>query len=188
VWQEPAKAVALAEKGAMLTSEIAALVAMGEDSRTIFKGTPGIDKRVAWTEPLPLSEVKAIGRAFACSINDVLLSSVAGALRAYLVSRGQSVEDVSIRALVPVNLRAPDTARQLGNRFGLVFLDLPIGIENPVERLYAIRANMRALKGSYQPFIALGVLAAMGAGPAMLQEQLLAMLAKNATAVMTNVP
>jgi diacylglycerol O-acyltransferase / wax synthase len=188
IWQEPAKAVALAEKGAMLTSEVASLVAMGEDSRTIFKGTPGVAKRVAWTEPLPLSEVKTIGRAFGCSINDVLLSSVAGALRAYLVSHGQSVDAVSIRALVPVNLRAPDTAWKLGNRFGLVFLDLPIGIQNPVERLYAIRANMRALKDSYQPFIALGLLAAMGAGPAVLQEQLLAMLAKNATAVMTNVP
>jgi hypothetical protein len=57
-----------------------------------------------------------------------------------------------------------------------------------VERLYAVRANMRALKGSYQPIIALGILAAMGAGPQVLQEQLLAMLAKNATAVMTNVP
>jgi diacylglycerol O-acyltransferase len=47
---------------------------------------------------------------------------------------------------------------------------------------------MEALKGSYQPIIALGILAAMGAGPQLLQDQLLAMLAKNATAVMTNVP
>ena len=69
-----------------------------------------------------------------------------------------------------------------------MFLDLPIGIENPVERLYAVRANMHALKGSYQPVLALGMLAAMGAGPKVLQEQLLAMLARNATAVMTNVP
>jgi len=69
-----------------------------------------------------------------------------------------------------------------------VFLDLPIGIENPVERVYAIRSNMQALKGSYQPILALGILAAMGAGPKLLQDQLLAMLARNATAVMTNVP
>jgi hypothetical protein len=93
-----------------------------------------------------------------------------------------------IRALVPVNLRPPEKAYRLGNKFGLVFLDLPIGIENPVARLYAVRANMQELKGSFQPVIALGILAAMGAGPQILQEQLLAMLAKNATAVMTNVP
>jgi hypothetical protein len=89
---------------------------------------------------------------------------------------------------VPVNLRPPEKALKLGNRFGLVFLDLPIGIENPVERLYAVRENMRVLKGSYQPVVALGLLAAMGAGPKALQEQLLALLARNATAVMTNVP
>ena len=59
-----------------------------------------------------------------------------------------------IRALVPVNLRPIEKAYKLGNQFGLVFLDLPIGIENPVERLYAVRGNMNALKGSYQPMLA----------------------------------
>jgi hypothetical protein len=81
-----------------------------------------------------------------------------------------------------------EKAYKLGNQFGLVFLDLPIGIANPVQRLYAVRANMRALKGSYQPVLALGLLAAMGAGPRTLQEVLLSLLARNATAVMTNVP
>jgi WS/DGAT/MGAT family acyltransferase len=161
---------------------------MDEDSRTCFKGKPGSAKRVAWADPIAVAVVKAIGRALDCSINDVLLSSVTGALRSYLVSEGEGVEGLSIRALVPVNLRPVEKAWKLGNRFGLVFLDLPIGIENPVERLYAVRENMRVLKGSYQPMVALGVLAAMGAGPKILQEQLLAMLAKNATAVMTNVP
>ena len=161
---------------------------MSEDSTTRFKGQPGVAKRVAWADPIPLDDVKAIGKALGCSVNDVLLSSVAGALRAYLLRRGDDVRDMMIRALVPVNLRPPEKAYRLGNKFGLVFLDLPIGIENPVARLYAVRANMRGLKGSFQPIIALGILAAMGAGPQILQEQLLAMLAKNATAVMTNVP
>jgi WS/DGAT/MGAT family acyltransferase len=161
---------------------------MREDSATRFKGRPGVAKRVAWADPIPLDEVKAIGKALGSSINDVLLGCVAGALRAYLVGRGDRVDGVVIRALVPVNLRPRSEAHRLGNKFGLVFLDLPIGIANPVERLYAVRENMLALKGSYQPVIALGILAAMGAGPQALQEQLLAMLAKNATAVMTNVP
>ena len=185
---DPAKAVALAEQGGALAAELAKLAFMREDSATRFKGKPGIAKRVAWAPPLPLDEVKVIGKALGSSVNDVLLSSVAGALREYLVRRGDSVDGVVIRAMVPVNLRPPEQAYRLGNKFGLVFLDLPIGIENPVERLYAVRANMRSLKGSYQPIIALGILAAMGAGPQILQEQLLAMLAKNATAVMTNVP
>ena len=161
---------------------------MGEDSPTRFKGVPGVAKRVAWAERLPLDEVKTIGRALQASVNDVLLSCVAGALRTYLSSKGDVTEGVMMRALVPVNLRPVEKAYNLGNRFGLVFLDLPIGIENPVERLYAVRANMRALKGSYQPVLALGLLAAMGAGPKVLQDQVLAAMAKNASAVMTNVP
>jgi len=188
IWQDPAKAVALAEQGGALTAEVARLALMGQDSATRFKGTPGPAKRVAWAEPIPLDEVKAVGKALGASINDVLLSCVAGALREYLVRKGDSTDGVMIRALVPVNLRPPEKAWKLGNQFGLVFLDLPIGIENPVERLYAVRANMRALKNSYQPVLTLGLLAAVGAGPKVLQEQLLIALARNATSVMTNVP
>jgi WS/DGAT/MGAT family acyltransferase len=113
---------------------------------------------------------------------------VTGALRAYLRERGDAVDGAVIRALVPVNLRPAEKAWKLGNRFGLVFLDLPLGIDNPVERVYAVRATMQSLKGSYQPLLAMGILAAMGAGPRLLQEQLLDVLAANATAVMTNVP
>ena len=188
IWNDPAKAVDLAERGTALTAEIAKLALMGQDSSTRFKGTPGVAKRVAWAEPLSLPEVKAIGKALGASVNDVLLACVSGALRSYLLEKGDPVDGVMLRALVPVNLRPMEKAYRLGNQFGLVFLDLPIGIENPVERLYSVRANMNALKGSYQPILALGLLAAMGAGPKMLQEKLLAILARNATAVMTNVP
>jgi WS/DGAT/MGAT family acyltransferase len=188
LWEEPAKALALAEQGGALAGEIAHLALMSEDSPTRLKGTPRPAKRVAWAKPIALDEVKTIGKALGASVNDVLLSCVAGALRAYLAGKGDAVEGVMLRAIVPVNLRPQGAAFSLGNEFGLIFLELPIGIENPFERLYAVRANMHSLKGSYQPIIALGLLAAMGAGPPALQEQLLGMLASKATAVMTNVP
>ncbi len=66
--------------------------------------------------------------------------------------------------------------------------DLPLGIVIPVERLYAVRGNMNTLKHGYQPVLSLGILAAAGLGPRMVQETLLALLARNGTAVMTNVP
>jgi WS/DGAT/MGAT family acyltransferase len=188
IWHDPTKAVALAESGSALTAEIATLARMPQDSPTRFKGKPGVAKRVAWADALPLPEVKTIGRSLGASVNDVLLSCVAGALRGYLQDKGDDPAYLTVRALVPVNLRSPEKAYKLGNRFGLVFLDLPIGIENPIERLYALRANMNALKGSHQPVLALGLLAAMGAGPKLLQAALLQALARNATAVMTNVP
>ncbi|HEX7327407.1 MAG TPA: wax ester/triacylglycerol synthase family O-acyltransferase [Casimicrobiaceae bacterium] len=188
LWQDPEKAAVLAERGGEFAVEIARLALMAQDTPTRFKGVPGGAKRVAWAAPIPLDEVKTIGRALGASVNDVLLACAAGALRAYLLAKGDATNDVMIRALVPVNLRPAEQAWRLGNRFGLVFLDLPVGVENPIERLYAVRAHMNALKGSQQPILSLGLLAAMGAGPRILHDALLAALARNATAVMTNVP
>jgi WS/DGAT/MGAT family acyltransferase len=147
-----------------------------------------VGKRVAWAPPLSLTEVKAVGKALGGSVNDVLLSCAAGAMREYLTAKGDDVDGLMLRSLVPINLRPLERAYDLGNQFGILFLDLPIGIENPVERLYAVRANMSALKGSLQPVLTLGLLAAAGAGPKLLQEQLISILSRNATAVMTNVP
>ena len=61
--RDPAQALMLAQQGGALVGEIAKLVLMGEDSTTRFKGVPGVAKRVAWADPIPLDEVKAIGRA-----------------------------------------------------------------------------------------------------------------------------
>ncbi|HSJ95863.1 MAG TPA: WS/DGAT domain-containing protein, partial [Myxococcota bacterium] len=164
------------------------LATMGPDAATRFKGPLGRRKRVAWAEPLPLEDVKVAGKALGCSVNDVLLSMAAGALRDYLLDKGDPVAGLEIRAVVPVNLRPADEAPALGNHFGLVFLDLPIGIEHPLERLYEVRRRMRALKGSWQPAIALGLLHAVGRGPRALQDQVTALLGSSASAVMTNVP
>src|SRR5688572_584509 len=177
-----------ARKGMDFAGEVARIVTMGRDSQTRCKGPLGTRKRAAWAEPLQLAEVKAVGRAFGCSINDVLLSMAAGALRDYLVGRGDSADGVEIRAVVPVNLRPKGQGRSLGNHFGLVFLELPIGMAHPLERLYEVRRRMTALKGSYQPVIALGLLSAVGYGPKALQEQVTGILGNSASVVMTNVP
>ena len=114
---------------------------------------------MAWNEPLPLDGVKAIGKGLGCSVNDVLLACVAGAIGQYLRDQGEDPAGKEIRAMVPVNLRPLDKAWQLGNRFGLAPLVLPIGIENPIERVYAVRQRMNEMKGSYQPLLAFGILA-----------------------------
>jgi WS/DGAT/MGAT family acyltransferase len=175
-------------KGMDFAGEIAKLALMGRDAPTRFKGPLGVRKRAAWAKPFPLDEVKVMGKALDCSINDVLLAMAAGALRAYLEAQGDPVDGIEIRALVPVNLRPAGEGRQLGNRFGLVFLDLPVGVDHPLERLVEVRRRMQALKGSYQPVIALGLLHTVGYGPKVLQEQVTTLLSQNASLVMTNVP
>jgi WS/DGAT/MGAT family acyltransferase len=188
LWSDPSKAVALASQGGAMAAEIAHLALMGEDATTRFKGKPGIRKRVAWADPLRLDELKTIGRANGASINDVVMSTVAGALSRYLRDKGDDVAGKTIRALVPVNLRPIERACDLGNEFGLVFVELPLGLDDPIARLAVVHAGMAALKKSVQPVLALGLLAAMGSGPRLLQEALLAILARNASAVLTNVP
>ncbi|MBA3592712.1 MAG: wax ester/triacylglycerol synthase family O-acyltransferase [Pseudomonadota bacterium] len=166
----------------------AALALMPDDSKTRLKGKPGTTKKVAWCQPIPLEEVKAIGKALNCSINDVLLSCVAGAIGEYLKSHGDDVKGQEIRAMVPVNLRPMEQAYKLGNRFGLVPLVLPIGVDNPVERVYEVRRRMAALKGSYQPLLAFSLLAIAGLLIKPAQDAMLNLFSKKTTAVMTNVP
>lgn len=180
--------VEMARMGYQAVSDVAAFALMPDDSHTRLKGKPGTQKRVAWDEGLPLDQVKAVGKALNASINDVLLSCVAGAIGAYLRDKGDNPDGQEIRAMVPVNLRPMEKAYQLGNRFGLVPLVLPIGIANPVERLYAVRARMQELKGSFQPIMAFGLLSVAGLLIKPVQHAMLNIFAKKATAVMTNVP
>lgn len=178
----------LARIGYRVANDLAALALMDDDSPTRLKGKPVGRKIVAWCEPIPLDVVKCIGKALNASINDVLLSCVAGAIGDYLREIGDDPSGKGIRAMVPVNLRPLNEAYKLGNRFGLAPLVLPIGIDNPIERVYAVRARMGDLKGSYQPVLAFGVLAVAGLLNKSGQDALLGLFAKKATAVMTNVP
>lgn len=178
----------LARLAYQVLSDASALALMPDDSRTRLKGQPAGRKRVAWCDPLPLEEVKAVGKALNCSINDVLLSCVAGAIGEYLRGQGDDVKGVEIRAMVPVNLRPLDQAHKLGNRFGLVPLVLPVGIENPIERVYEVRRRMNALKGSTQPLLAFGVLTLAGLLIKPAQDAIMGLFGNKTTAVMTNVP
>ena len=168
--------------------DVASMATMADDSPTLLKGKPSGKKRVAWGEPIALDQVKAIGKALGCSINDVLLASVSGAIGDWLRDQGDDPQGKEIRAMVPVNLRPLEEAWKLGNRFGLAPLVLPIGIANPVARVYAVRARMAALKASYQPLLAFAVLAVAGQMAKPVQDLILGLFAKKATAVMTNVP
>ena len=93
-----------------------------------------------------------------------------------------------IRAMIPVNLRPIKDAWKLGNHFGLAPLVLPIGIDNPIERLYEVRRRMQALKGGTQPLMAYGLLAVAGMLAKPAQDAMLNLFSKKTTAVMTNVP
>ncbi|GAB4581245.1 MAG: wax ester/triacylglycerol synthase family O-acyltransferase [Anaerolineales bacterium] len=184
----PEKIVDLTKLGADGVVSLARLVLRTPDPKTAFKGRLNVAKKAAWSEPLSLAEVKAVGKATGGTVNDVLLTAMAGGLRRYLVQRGEEVEGLNIRAAVPVNLRPLEGPIELGNKFGLVFLSLPIGIEDSVDRLYELKRRMDALKGSTEPAVAFGILTAMGMTPTEIENIVVDIFEKKATAVMTNVP
>jgi WS/DGAT/MGAT family acyltransferase len=153
-----------------------------------FKGGLGVPKKVTWTERYALDEVKAIGKALGATVNDLLANAMAGGLRRYLSRDGSPRESLSLRCAMPVNLRLLPEMAALGNRFGLVFLDLPVGIADPLQRLEALRRNAASLKRSAEPLLVLGLLDLAGRAPETIQELLVTVFGAKATAVFSNVP
>ncbi|HEU4326403.1 MAG TPA: wax ester/triacylglycerol synthase family O-acyltransferase [Roseiflexaceae bacterium] len=184
----PAQALGFARQGAGLAGTLGKLVLMSADPQTAFKGRLGVAKRAAWSAPIPLDHVKQVGRMIGGTINDVLLTATTGALRRYLQGRGERVDGMDIRAVVPVNLRPMSGPIELGNRFGLVFLPLPVGIEDVFERLHELKRRMDAIKGSPEALVAFGILNAMGVATDGVQDLIVSIFGSKATGVMTNVP
>jgi WS/DGAT/MGAT family acyltransferase len=178
----------LAGKGYGLVADAGELAFMSKDAPTTLKGEPGLTKSVVWSDALMLPDVKQVGKSLGCTINDVLISAVTGSLRAYLAANGDPVGDLTIRAVVPVNLRPPEDDGKLGNQFGMVFLDLPVGIENPLARLYEVSRRMQELRHSSQPQLTLALLEAVGSSPNAVEQVVLNILSANASMVITNVP
>jgi len=185
----PAHSQSAMQDALRLAGELAHVATLSDDPPTCLKRPLSGFRRVAWADPISLAEVKIIGKVLGCTVNDVLVSSLAGALGRYLESQGDDVTALKIRATVPVSLRS-DTELQptLGNRFGLVFVELPIGVRHPLERLYAVRSTMQTLKDSSQALVILGLLAALGNLPAAVEEPLIALFSAKASLVASNLP
>jgi WS/DGAT/MGAT family acyltransferase len=184
----PQEALDEARHVAGMAGEIASILQYEDDPDTPFRGELGPRKQVAWTTPLPLDEVRTVAHALGCTVNDVLISVIAGTLGRYLRAHGTKTEGLTIRATLPVNLRPPEAPPSLGNRFGLVYLELPVGIAHPLKRLYAVHESMLALKSSEQPPAAFATLAVLGSLPGMVQNAALETLTRKSSAVISNVP
>ncbi len=167
---------------------LAKLVFTPRDAPSVLKRDAGAPRSVAWSRPLSLQRVKAIAHAQGATVNDVLLAAVSGALRGYLADRGE--EPHELRTLVPVNLRAPEEPipRELGNRFGLVFLTLPVDLSSRRERLHELKRRMDEIKSSPQGPVSYAVLEAIGLTPPEIESRVIDIFTAKATAVMTNVP
>jgi diacylglycerol O-acyltransferase / wax synthase len=97
-----------------------------------------------------LEDFKLIKNALGGTVNDVVLTIIAGALRTFLISRGVPTGGLELRALVPVSVRGADDHSSGGNRIVLMRGPLPVYISDPVERLRFVSHSMDGLKESKQ--------------------------------------
>jgi WS/DGAT/MGAT family acyltransferase len=185
---DPTRAAQMVAEGAKGTGVLARLATMSADPDTIFKGELTTAKRCAWSEVLSLDEVKTYSKAQGATINDVLLTGVTGAIRRYMIGRKAEVDGLNIRAVVPVNLRPESDVIKLGNKFGLVFLALPVGIADRSERLVELKRRMDKIKKSSEPMVIYAILNAVGLTGPKVESVALQLFGSKATGVMTNLP
>ena len=135
---------------------IDALEAAGAFARTSWAAPPsplnvdiGSYRRLAILRS-DLGQFKEIKNELGGTVNDVVLAAVAGALGRYLRARGHSTQELELRAMVPISVRAADEHGDLGNRVSSFMAPLPVYAEDPVERLRLVSATMGDLKESKQ--------------------------------------
>jgi diacylglycerol O-acyltransferase / wax synthase len=186
--RSPSHAARLARAIGRDAATAARLLLTPADVATAIKGDPGVSRRVAWSHPLPLAAIKYAAHAQDATVNDVLLAAVTGALRHYLQDHDSPVGE--IQAMVPFNLRdlSKPVPAALGNRFGLVFLPLPVGTSGSYRRLVAVHRDMKTIKGGRDGAVSFGLLSLTGMAPERLERRIIDMFTAKSTAVMTNVP
>ena len=175
---------------ATIQREVRALVKLGD--RLVRRGGADVpfteplcgDKLVAQCPPVPLGSLKALGRAAQVTVNDVYLAAVAGALRTVL----GAAADGDLEAVMPVSIRRPEEPPdELGNRFGLVVVPLPVGVGNAERRRAEVGRRTRAIKGTTEAEVVARALTAMGRLPVQAQLAWTDNFIGNAVAVITNV-
>jgi len=162
---------------------------MNSDPNTAFKGKLHVAKQVTWTDPIDLDRIKKLGKSISsATLNDVLIATVTGSMRRYLKTRNTPINELDLQVTVPVNVRKPGTEFELGNKFSLVFLKLPVYLEDPILRLKEVKRRMDKLKVSADPYVNFGLLSAIGFLPAAIAQKAAHFFGNKASGVLTNVP
>ncbi len=149
----------------------------------------GPHRRFTWVSA-DLKELKAIKDALGGTVNDVVLAAVAGALGRYMRLHGHPTDDVVLKAMVPVSVRADVERGALGNRVAAMWAPLPVGLTDPIQRLLKIRREMQDIKDSGQAVGAQVLTELSGFAPPTIMAQAARLQARQRlfNLVVTNVP
>jgi diacylglycerol O-acyltransferase / wax synthase len=186
----PLHTLRLAARAGVIACALARIAALRRDPPSLLSRPLTGRQRLAWSSGVPLRVVRRAARVRGATVNDIVIAAVTGALRSLLSAAGERVDALAVRALVPVNLRAspPAPGEPLGNRFGLIFVDLPVSAPSVAARLERVRAHTSWMKGRPDAVATLAALAVLGLLPARLEAPLLRFFAQKASVVVTNLP
>lgn len=185
--QQPWQALPLIRDVGKGAFAIGRVLALPDRNPQAFRIALSGSRVVDWSRPIPLQPVHGLAHKLSTSVNDVFLSTLAGAIGRHLQERGPIPSHQTLRVSIPVNLRQANDDH-LGNCFGLVLLDLPIGIKDRAQRLAEVSRRMRRLKQSGEARAMLLSLAAIGQLPTALEKRLVRFVAGKAAAVVSNLP
>ena len=132
-----------------------------------LNGPIGPHRRWTWAQAT-IADVKKVRTVHGGTVNDVVLSMITRGFHDLLRSRGEDIKDRVVRTLVPVSVRKPDERGAYNNRVSAMFAELPVGLEDPIERLASIRSQMDDLKESKQAVAAETLTSLSGFAPPML--------------------
>lgn len=184
--EKPRDVGAIARLAGAKAVSLGKMLALSADPEGPFKGPLGVRKRVAWSRPFSVDAIKHAAHTRSAKLNDIVVASVAGALRGYLAARGSSQE--RLRALVPVYIPGHATGADMGNHFGLVFLEMPVSVEDTDARITEAKRAMDDLKRAPDALVAMTVLGAMGLASEGIERIGIKIFTKKASMLLTNVP
>jgi diacylglycerol O-acyltransferase len=114
-----------------------------------FNFDVGTHRRFAWVRA-SLADIKQVKNELGGTVNDVILTAVAGGLGRYMRSRGHATDGLELRAMVPVSVRTAEQHGALGNQVTAMMASLPIWCEDPKRRMEIVSQSMGDLKQSKQ--------------------------------------
>ena len=130
-------------------------------------GPIGPQRRWGWARAA-MTDVKTIRGAFGGTVNDVVLAAISRGFRDLLIQHGEAPDQRVVRSLVPVSVRRPNERGTYNNRVSAMVAELPVAVEEPVERLAAVRRQMDGLKESRQAVAAETLVSLSGFAPPLL--------------------
>lgn len=196
LWEDPSERRRLlrdlgrgAVRAGRMADALSWLVTLPDDSRTSLRARLRGERRAAWSRAIPLDRFKLVSRGASATVNDVLVASLAGALRAWMLEQGDRVHRARVRAMVPINLRPlEEMGEALGNRFGLLVVELPVDLPDPLARLRQVQQTMRVHKKGALPMASGVALWLMGLLPRPIEQVFGRLITRKVSLVVTNVP